>query len=157
MSDATTHDPRVPRESLKRAIEERPGPWQPAATLPVPEKSDGFVYRWLRKSCLGMEDPTNMSRQMREGWEPVDPKEHPELALYADSKQRGQPQLVEVGGLILARLPAERNEARKKYYADLTARQMQSVDQQLMNEQTDSRMPIFNNRTTKVSQFGRGS
>jgi len=156
MPEATTQD-RTPRESLKRAVEERPTPWQPAATLPVPEKSDGFVYRWLRKSYLGQEDPVNMSRHMREGWEPVDPKEHPELALFADPKQRGQTQIIEVGGLVLARLPVERNEARKRYYEQLTAQQMKSVDQQLMNEQTDSRMPIFNNRTTKVSKFGLGS
>jgi hypothetical protein len=156
MPETTTQD-RTPRESLKRTVEERSAPWQPASTLPVPEKSDGFVYRWLRKSYLGMEDPSNMSKKIREGWEPVDPKDHPELAMYVDAKQRGQAQLVEVGGLILARLPKERNEARKRYYDNLTNQQMQSVDQQLMNEQTDSRMPIFNNRTTKVSQFGRGS
>jgi hypothetical protein len=39
----------------------------------------------------------------------------------------------------------------------MTNQQMKSVDQQLANEQTDSRMPIFNNRQTKVSSFGRGS
>jgi hypothetical protein len=116
------------------------------------------VYRWLRTSFLGMEDPSNMSKKMREGWEPVSSKEHPELAMYQDPRFRSDTStLVEVGGLILARLPKERAEARRQYYADLTNQQMQSVDQQLANEQTDSRMPIFNNRTTKVSRFGRGS
>jgi len=154
----TTQD-RTPRELTKRAVDERSKPWQPASTLPVPQKSDGYEYRWLRKSFLGMEDPSNMSKKMREGWEPVDPKEHPELAMYIDPRSRGTQgqQLVEVGGLILARLPRERAEARRKYYAEMTEKQMQSVDQQLANEQTDSRMPIFNNRTSKVSQFGRGS
>lgn len=152
----TTQD-RTPRELTKRTVDERGTPWRPASTLPVPEKSDGYVYRWLRKSYLGVEDPSNLSKKTREGWEPVDPKEHPELAMYSDPRQRGQAQLVEVGGLILARLPRERAEARRKYYAELTESQMKSVDQQLANEQTDSRMPIFNNRQTKVSSFGRGS
>lgn len=153
----TTQD-RTPRELTKRAVDERNKPWQPASTLPVPQKSDGYVYRWLRKSYLGMDDPSNMSKKIREGWEPVDPKEHPELAMYVDTRNRAaQGQLVEVGGLILARLPAERAEARRRYYAEMTDNQMRSVDQQLANEQTDSRMPMFNNRTTKVSQFGRGS
>ena len=156
MADTPTQE-RTPRELTKRTVDERNTPWKPANTLPVPEKSDAYVYRWLRKSYLGVEDPSNMSKKMREGWEPVDPKEHPELAMYQDPRQRNQAQLVEVGGLILARLPRERAEARRKYYADMTNQQMQSVDQQLANEQTDSRMPIFNNRQTKVSSFGRGS
>jgi len=151
----TTQD-RTPRELTKRAVEEHAKPWVPASTLPVPEKSDSWVYRWLRRSFFGQEDPSNMSKKVREGWEPVDPKDHPELAMYVDARQRGQAQIVEVGGLILARLPRERAEARRAYYANMSKQQMQSVDQQLANEQTDSRMPIFNNRTTKVSQFGRG-
>jgi len=153
----TTQD-RTPRDLTKRAVvDERTKPWVPASTLPVPEKSDGYVYRWLRKSFFGQEDPSNMSKKLREGWEIVDPKDHPELAMFADPRHRAQAQMLEVGGLILARLPRERAEARRAYFANMTKQQIQSVDQQLANEQTDSRMPIFNNRTTKVSQFGRGS
>lgn len=155
MAEATQD--RTPRELTKRAVEEHSKAWQPASALPVPDPDDGYVYRWLRKSFFGQEDPSNMSKKMREGWEPVDPKEHPKLVLFADPRQRTQLQLLEVGGLILARLPKERAEARRKYFAGMSNQQMQSVDQQLANEQTDSRMPIFNNRTTKVSQFGRGS
>lgn len=154
MSD--TQD-RTPRDNTKREVLERNMPWKPASTLPVPTPSEGWVFRWLRKTFFGQEDPSNMSKKMREGWEPVDPKEHPELAMYTDPRQRGQAGLVEVGGLVLARLPRERAEARRKYFANLTHQQMNSVDQQLANEQTDARMPIFNNRTTKVSSFGRGS
>jgi hypothetical protein len=158
MADNQHPQDRTPREQVKRSVSERGTPWKPASTLPVPEKSDGYEYRWLRKSFLGQEDPSNMSKKMREGWEPVDPKEHPELAMYTDPRQRNnQSSLMEVGGLILARLPKERAEARRKYYAEMTENQMRSVDQQLANEQTDSRMPIFNNRQTKVTNFGRGS
>lgn len=148
---------RTPRDSTKRAVSERPMTWKPSSTLPVPKADDNYVYRWIRRSFYGSEDPTNMSKKMREGWEPVSPKEHPELALFADTRQRGEATMVEVGGLILARMPREMAEARRKYYETLTAQQMQSVDQQLANEQTDSRMPIFNDRRTKVSNFGRGS
>lgn len=148
---------RTPRDSTKRVTSERPTTWKPSSTLPIPKTDDNYVYRWIRRSFFGSEDPTNMSKKMREGWEPVSPKEHPELALFADARQRGDATLVEVGGLILARMPREMAEARRKYYESLTAQQMQSVDQQLANEQTDSRMPIFNDRRTKVSNFGRGS
>lgn len=156
MSDDVKID-RTPRDSTKREAAMQPQTWKPSSTLPVPKNHPDYVFRWLRRSFFGNEDPTNMSKKMREGWEPADPKGHPELALYTDARQRGTSALVEVGGLILARMPRQVAEARRKYYETLTAQQMQSIDQQLANEQTDSRMPIFNNRQTKVSQFGRGS
>lgn len=148
---------RTPRDSTKREAAARTVTWKPSSTLPVPKATDDWVFRWIRRSFFGNEDPTNMSKKLREGWEPVDPKEHPELALFIDARQRGNSTLIEVGGLILARMPREMAEARRRYFESLTAQQMQSIDQQLANEQTDSRMPIFNNRQTNVSQFGRGS
>lgn len=156
MAEQTPQD-RTPRDSTKRDAAARPITWKPSSTLPVPKSTDDWVFRWIRRSFFGSEDPTNMSKKMREGWEPVDPKEHPELALFVDARQRGHSSLIEVGGLILSRMPREMAEARRKYFENLTAQQMQSIDQQLANEQTDSRMPIFNNRQTKVTSFGRGS
>ena len=147
---------RTPRENSKREADVRPQAWAPASTLPVPTKDDGYAYRWLRRSYFGQEDPTNMSKKMREGWEPVSPKDQPEMAMFADARKRGTAEMIEVGGLILARMPKERAEARNRYYANITAQQMQSIDQQLANEQQDARMPIFNERRSKVS-FGRGS
>ena len=148
---------REQRATTTRANEARPKTWVPVGTLPVPQKDDGYTYRWLRKSAYGIEDPTNMSKKLREGWEPVNPKEHPELALFLDPRQRQQATLVEVGGLILGRMPREMAEARTKYYEQVTKSQMVSIDQQLANEQQDARMPIFSNRQTKVTGFGRGS
>jgi hypothetical protein len=150
-------DVRTPRESTERAAEKTPQNWVPSSTLPTPKQDDGYTYRWLRRSYLGMEDPSNMSKKMREGWEPVSPKDHPELAMFMDPRERTKAEMIEVGGLILARIPRERAEARRRHYANMTQQQMQSVDQQLANEQQDARMPIFNNRTSKTSRFGSGS
>lgn len=152
-----TQDTRAPRENTSREAAKRPATWRPSSALPTPKPNDDYVFRWIRKSYFGSDDPTNMSRKMREGWEPADPKEHPELALFIDNRQRQHAQLIEVGGLILARMPREMAEARRKYYEDMARQQMQSIDERLAAEQTDSRMPIFNERRTKVSSFGSGS
>lgn len=156
MADQQTQD-RTPREIEQRDAAKRPMTWKPAGALPTPKPTKDWTFRWIRRSAFGSEDPTNMSKKFREGWEPVSPKDHPEMAMFVDPRKRGSQELIEVGGLILARMPAEMAEARRRYYADMSGQQMQAIDQQLANEQTDSRMPIYNERRTKVSSFGRGS
>jgi len=69
-----------------------------------------------------------------------------------DAKNSG---IVEVGGLILCKMPAEMVIARNAYYNKHTAAQMESVDSGLMRE-NDPRMPLFKDSKSSVS-FGRGS
>lgn len=157
MAENTQSQDRTARADATREVQKRPMTWKPSSALPVPRQDSEWVYRWIRKTYFGSDDPTNMSRKMREGWEPVNPNEHKELALFTDPRQRQHAQMVEVGGLILARMPREMAEARRKYYEQITQQQMKSIDERLAAEQTDSRMPIFNERRTKVSNFGRGS
>ena len=63
---------------IERQTETRPNDsWMPQSSLPVPEPKDGWVFRWIRTSSLGRTDNTNVSRQFREGWEPVKAEDHP--------------------------------------------------------------------------------
>jgi hypothetical protein len=103
---------------------------------------------------MGQSDPTNTSRSFREGWEPCRLDDHPELALSVDvdAKSSG---IVEVGGLILCKMPVEMVLARNSYYLNNAAAQLESVDNNLMRE-NDSRMPMFKEARSTVS-FGRGS
>lgn len=128
-------------------------PWAPASALPEPDKQPGYVYRWIRGSFLGQTDPKNVIAKMREGWELVRVEEQPMFAAFvdADSKYKDN---IEVGGLILAKLPVERARARKQYYTGLTSQQMQTVDNDYMRE-NDPRMPLFRERKSTVS-FGNG-
>jgi hypothetical protein len=93
---------------IDRAAESRPSDsWLPQSALPVPEPKDGWVFRWIRTSSLGRSDNTNVSRQFREGWEPVKAEDHPELKILSDinSQFKGN---VEVGGLLLCKAPQEK-------------------------------------------------
>lgn len=146
-------NPRAPRESETRQQEARFEPWKPADLLPDPNRQIGWEYKWIRKSILGVADPTNMSRSLREGWEPCRLEDHPELMLSvdADAKNSG---LIEIGGLILCKIPQEKFEQRQRYYEQMAAGQMESVDAQIEKE-NDSRMPMFKERQTKVT-FGSG-
>lgn len=152
--ETTTRDAEVRGMQEKDAESFRKYEWKPADALPMPKAPPGWHYRYIRKSIAGTPDVENFGRAMREGWVPVPLKDHPELELSVDpaSKNSGN---IEIGALVLCKLPAEIKEARDRYYATFNARQIESVDGNLMRE-NDPRMPLFNERKTEVS-FGKGS
>jgi len=152
--DNTTESDRSPRSAESRDKESRRKPWQPPSLLDAPPPPQGYVYRWIRESMIGQNDPANMSKRIREGWEPVRAEDHPdfEAPSIEDGKHAG---VIGVGGLILAKIPKETVEERRAYYQNLSDSQIQAVDNDLMRE-SNQVMPISNpNRTTKVT-FGKG-
>lgn len=150
---ATPAQNRAPREIETRATHERPKSWQPAATLPEPDKQPGYAYRWVRASLQGTADAQNMSAKTREGWEPVRIEEQPQFKMMVDPSSRFKDN-VEVAGLLLCKMPVEFIEQRAAYYGNKNRAQMESVDNNFMRE-NDPRMPLFAERKSSAS-FGKG-
>ena len=147
---------RMPRDLNTRESAERPKKrWTPPQLLPDPTPEPGYVYRWVRTSTLNNADPMNISSKLREGWEPVKVSQHPELQVAASANTRF-PDCIEIGGLLLCKIPQELAEQRDEYYRNQAQTQMHSVDNTLMRE-SDPRMPLFADKKSKVSAFGRGS
>jgi len=144
---------RLARELENRESAQRKMAWKPPQTLPEPEPQDGWVFRWIRTSIMGVADPSNTSAKFREGWEPVKAEDHPELMHVADpnSKFKGN---IEIGGLLLCKAPEELMKQRDDYYAQQAKAQIQSVDNNFMRL-NDERMPLFNERKSSTS-FGKG-
>lgn len=144
---------RTPRELASREKTARVV-YTPPSTLPDPIPTPGYVYRWIATHLLGQADPTNVSKKLREGWEPVKAEDHPELMLAGNAKTGN----VEIGGLILCKMSAEQARARNEYYATQAQQQMESVDNHYLRN-NDPRMPLFSDRKTSVSRggFGTGS
>ena len=111
----TTESDRTPRSAESRDKVSRRKPWQPPSLLDAPPPPQGYVYRWIRESMIGQNDPANMSKRIREGWEPVSAKDHPdfEAPTIDDGKHAG---VIGVGGLILAKIPKETVDERRAYY-----------------------------------------
>ena len=150
----TTKTDRSSRSAESRDTKARRKPWSPPSLLDAPEPPEGYVYRWIRESMAGQQDQANMSKRIREGWEPVMATDHPdfEAPSYDDGKHAG---VIGVGGLILAKMPTETVAERRAYYAKLAGDQMEAVDHNLMRE-SNSVMPIDQpNRSSKVT-FGSG-
>lgn len=143
---------RSPRET--RDSEKRPTTWRPPDLLPNPVPQPGWVYRWVRTSTFGQSDPTNVSARLREGWEPVKAADHPELHLTPseDARFKGA---IEVGGLILCKIPEEIANARNRYYRDLARQQVDAVEKNFLRE-NDPRMPLHSQRESRTT-FGSGN
>ena len=145
---------RLARELDTRKVTARPQAWRPPETLPMPDERPGWVHRYIRISTLGTADPSNISGKLREGYEPVKADEYPELMLHAATEGRFKGG-IEVGGLLLCRIPEEFIKQRAEYYAKQNKAQMDSVDQSFMRE-NHPLMKKFSERESRVS-FGSGT
>ena len=149
MAENRTPRDNASREKTARAV------YVPPSALPDPTPEPGYVYRWIATHVLGEANPTNVSKKMREGWEPVKAEDHPELMLVGNAKTGN----VEIGGLMLCKMPIEKARARDEYYNQQAQNQMDSVDNHFMRN-NDSRMPLFADRKSTTSRgagFGSGS
>ena len=142
------------RDMLTRAMTERPMQWQQPELLPEPDKQAGFAYRWIRVSMLNQADPRNISSKFREGWEPVSIEEQPKFKLLANREGQFKDN-IEIGGLLLCKTPVEFVEQRNAHVTKATESQTLAVDNSFMR-QSDARMPLFSEKSSKVS-FGSGS
>lgn len=145
---------KLARELETRTVSERPKSWQPASTLPEPDKQPGYEYRWVRISTLGQADARNIGGKIREGWEPVRIEEQPQFQMLIDPNSRFKDN-IEVAGLLLCKIPTEFMEQRRAYVASHTKAQMDSVDNNYMKE-NDPRMPLFSDKKSS-SSFGKGN
>ena len=145
---------RAPREADSRTVSYRPQSWRAPEALPNPDHRPGWKHRWVRLSTLGEADPGNISSKLREGYEPCKAEEYPELMMHATTEGRFQGG-IEMGGLLLCRIPEEFMEQRADYYANQNKAQVNSVDNNFLRD-SDPRMPLFSEKQTKVT-FGSGS
>ena len=145
---------RLARDLDTRQVMQRPEAWRPPETLPKPDDRPGWSHRYIRVSTMGAADPSNISSKLREGYEPCKAEDYPELMMHASTEGRFKGG-IEVGGLLLCRIPEEFMAQRSKYYEDRNKSQIESVDNNFLRE-NDPRMPLFSEKRTKVT-FGSGT
>jgi hypothetical protein len=154
MEQELTRQKRESRNTETRDVYARPDAWRPPETLPMPDERPGWKHRYIRISMMGSPDAANISSKLREGYEPCKAEDYPELMMHATTEGRFKGG-IEVGGLLLCRIPEEFLQQREAYYANQNKAQMESVDQNFMRE-NHPLMKKFSERDTKVT-FGSGS
>jgi hypothetical protein len=145
---------RLDRELDTRAVTARPTHWKAPDLLPEPNPREGWKHRWIRVSMVGMADAKNISSSLREGYEFCKAEDYPEMMMHAvsDGRYKGK---IEVGGLVLARIPKEFMDQRNEYYSNMNQAQLDSVDNTFLR-QSDPRMPLFSEKRSET-RFGKGS
>ena len=147
-------DKRLDRDlEIREETQPRKREWAPPSLLPEFKKQPGWAYRWIRISLANDADNLNVSSKMREGWEPVKHSEHPEIKLPVSADSRFKDS-VEVGGLLLCKMPQEMVDQRNDYYKQKAEGQAKAVDNSFMKE-NDPRMPLFSDKKSTKS-FGKG-
>jgi len=123
--------------------------------LDAPEAPPGYKHRWLRAEVRGHDDKANMSKRIREGFEPVRAEDYPEFdsPTVDDGKHAGT---IGVGGLVLAKVPEETVEERTDYFRQRSQEQLQGVDNDLLRD-SDPRMPISKRDIQRNSKVEFGS
>ena len=145
---------RNSRSAETRASQTRRTPWAPPSMLDAPEPPPGYKFRWIREATRGQDDKSNMSKRIREGYEPVRAEDYPNFEAPSIDHGRNKG-VIGVGGLILAKVPVETAKSRNDYFTQQAKSAIDGVDQNLMRE-SDPRMPLNKSdikRTSKV-EFG---
>ena len=145
----------TPRNLETRAKEQRKEEWKPASLLPDPDPQDGWVFRWIRTSYVGQTDNANVSAAYRVGWEPVRSDDHPELMVMSDLDSRfGSEGHIEVGGLLLCKMPEEKLKSRGEYQRRKAEQQQEAIDNTYMRENVPRSPLLKTERGTR--KFGTG-
>ena len=146
---------RNSRSAETRDSQTRRTPCKPPSMLDAPEAPPGYQFRWIREATRGHDDKSNMSKRIREGYEPVRAEDYPDFeAPTVDSgSNKG---VIGVGGLILAKVPVETAQERTEYFQDQARTAMDGVDQNFMRE-SDARMPIKDSDIQRTSKVAFGS
>jgi hypothetical protein len=145
---------RSVRDSDTRETTTRRKPWAPPSRLDAPPAPAGYKHRWIRAESGGVDDRTNIAGKLREGYELVRGEEYPDFdsGVQDDGKHAG---VISVGGLLLARIPDETAEERRKFYSSRTHDQIKAVDNDMLKTNAHSSMKInAPERQSKVSLGG---
>ena len=146
---------RNSRSAETRDSQTRSKPWTPPSMLDAPTPPPGYKFRWIREATRGNDDKSNMSKRIREGYEPVRAEDYPDFeAPTIDSGSNTG--VIGVGGLILAKVPVETAQERTEYFQNQAKSAMDGVDQNYMRE-SDARMPIKDSDIQRTSKVAFGS
>lgn len=141
---------RTTRELNTRANTQPKRAWAPPTLLPDPPPDKDYVYKWVRAASLGQADPSNMNKKTREGWELVK-RDDPAAAgiMQATDAKTAFTDTVEIGGLVLARMPKEMADQRNAHYAGQGQQMIESLDNSAFKD-SDPRMPVFSERKSST-------
>jgi len=143
------------REQETRAHEVRE--FVPPSLLPDPPPQDGWRFKWVRTSFYGSSDNLNVSKKFRTGYTPVKIEDLEDFSVLCDVDSRwAKDGNIEVGGLMLCKIPEEVARSRDEYY-DRAAQAAERAVTARYTQVSDPRMPVgVYEQRTRTSFGNRG-
>ena len=142
---------KTSRASQTREKSEKKKVWSPPSSLDAPTAPDGYRHRWIRAETLGYNDTKNVAASLREGYELVRSDEYPDSD-YPTSNDGKYAGVIQVGGLLLARIPEEIALQIEAYYNKQTRDKDEAINNDLMKEK-QSGMSFSSDSQSRVT-FG---
>jgi hypothetical protein len=142
---------KTSRASQTRLNSEKKKVWTPPSSLDAPPAPEGYRHRWIRAETLGFNDTKNVAASLREGYELVRADEYPETD-YPTSNDGKYAGVIQVGGLLLARIPEEIALQIEAYYDKQTQNKEEAINNDLMKER-QAGMRFSNDSQSRVT-FG---
>ena len=115
--------------------------------LPPDEIPAGSSYEWKRWSVYGEENPFYIAQMRQQGWEPVDPKRHPNWVPPGYDK----PHIIKAG-LILMERPMELTKEARREDLEASKQQVRDAEARLgmtAKGELTRNHPGLDNRVTK--------
>src|SRR5262249_14076369 len=94
--------------------------------IPLDEIPEGSSYEWKRFSVHGQEDPFYLAQMRNQGWEPVDPRRHPNWVPPGYSQSS-----IVKAGLILMERPQELTDEAKREARQMAVSQISEAEERL--------------------------
>lgn len=142
---------RQPRAIDTRTTTQRKTSWTEPTMLPDPTPRDGWSFKWVRTATREKDDKANFQKRSREGWEPVNAEDFPEMMIELNTGvTHGK---VEVGGLILCQMPLEMVQQRNAHYQKVTAQELEAAEDSYMRDDDERMKKVIEKRRQAV--FGR--
>lgn len=118
--DAAHAEPRLRTRQRNATVNDDP------FYIPLNEIPEGSSYEWKRYSNVGEENPFYIAQMRSQGWEPVDPKRHPNWVPPGYDK----PNIIKSGMLLMER-PIELTREAQSEQRGLAKQQMREAEQRL--------------------------
>jgi hypothetical protein len=124
-------DNKIKHETRVEELTKVKKSWRPSNLLEAPEARPGFKQRWIATMVLGQDQPTNVAKRLREGWQPRDPKTVKDAQHFPTIEHGKFAGHIGIEGMVLCEMPEELVNERNEYYARMTENLMRSVEQDI--------------------------
>ena len=152
---------RTDRDVETRETQESFSDWKPGRILPDGIVEEGYECKWVRAYIHNTLDTGNINKAYQEGWDfvPFSPELAKKMKIFRINKRLDSNDplgdYIQVRDSVLMQRPKELGERVRMATKQRAERQIEAIDNNLMNIQDSKMKTMFADRKTTIT-YGRG-